>query len=182
MAELALQERLQPALLDRLTDDEPGTAMESRDQRVITIAKLRACILRDLSWLLNSGHLASTEDLSDYPWVERSVLNYGLRSFAGVTTSQLGLRETEEAIKQAIMRFEPRLIANTVKVKLIEESLRDDAHNTIALEIEAELWCQPLPLHMYMKTELDLEIGAARLTERSEAEARRPEKTKSRRR
>ena len=172
MAELTLQDRLQPALLDRLTDDEPEKRTESREQRVISLAKLRNSILRDLSWLLNSVHLAATEDLSECPFAEQSVLNYGLPSFAGGSIAQLGISHTEDAIRKAILRFEPRLLPNTVKVKLIEESLREDAHNTIALEIHAELWCQPLPLHMYMKTELDLEIGAARLTEQTEAEAK----------
>ena len=41
MAELTTQERLQPSLLDRLTDDEPGKHEESRDKRVITANRLR---------------------------------------------------------------------------------------------------------------------------------------------
>ena len=182
MAELALQDRLQPALLDRLTDDEPTKRMESREQRVISLAKLRQCILRDLSWLLNTVRLEATEDLSECPSVQRSVLNYGLPSFTGRSIALIGVGETEDAIKQAILRFEPRLLPRSIKVKLIENSLREDAHNTIALEIEAELWCQPLPLQMYMRTELDLEIGTARLVERSETEATRPEKPRPRRR
>src|SRR5262249_39227931 len=70
MADLILQERLQPALLDRLTDDEPEKLMESREQRVISLAKLRQCILRDLSWLLNAVRLDATQDLSDFPLAE----------------------------------------------------------------------------------------------------------------
>jgi type VI secretion system protein ImpF len=170
MAELSLQERLQPALLDRLADDEPEKRTESRDQRVMSIARLRNCILRDLSWLLNTVRLQSTEDLSEVPLVEKSVLNYGVPSFAGDSIDRLGIPETEAAIREAILRYEPRLIANSVKVKLAQDSMREDAHNTIALEIDAELWCQPLPLHMFMKTELDLEIGAARVIEQTEAE------------
>jgi type VI secretion system protein ImpF len=182
MAELILQDRLQPALLDRLTDDEPEKRLESREQRVISLTKLRQCILRDLSWLLNTVRLEATEDLSECSAVQRSVLNYGLPSFTGGSIALLGAADTEAAIKQAILRFEPRLLPNSVKVKVIESSLREDAHNTMALEIEAELWCQPLPLHMFMKTELDLEIGTARLTERSEADAKRPDRPRSRRR
>jgi type VI secretion system protein ImpF len=170
LAELTQQERLQPALLDRLTDDEPEKRTESREQRVISVAKLRNSILRDLSWLLNSVHLAATTDLSDYPAAARSVLNYGLPSFAGGSAATIGVAKAEDAIRDAILLFEPRLIANTVKVKVLEESLREDAHNTIALEIEAELWCQPLPLQIYMKTEVDLEIGVTRITEQSEGQ------------
>ena len=170
MADLSLQERLQPALLDRLTDDEPEKKLESREQRVISIAKLRSSVLRDLSWLLNSVHFSATNDLSGCPRVEESVLNYGIPSFAGGSTDALGSAQIEAALREAILRFEPRLLPNSVKVRIVEDSLGEDAHNTIALEIDAELWCQPLPLQMYMKTEFDLEIGAARVIEQSEAD------------
>ena len=42
MAELLPQERLQPSLLDRLTDDAPESKEESRDKRVLNLAQLRA--------------------------------------------------------------------------------------------------------------------------------------------
>ena len=29
----------------------------------------------------------------------------------------------------------------------------------INFDIEADLWAQPLPLHLYLRTELDLETG-----------------------
>jgi hypothetical protein len=41
MAELTPQERLQPSLLDRLTDLAPAEREESREQRVINAARLR---------------------------------------------------------------------------------------------------------------------------------------------
>ena len=63
MAELSLQERLQPSLLDRLTDNEPDSNDESRAQRVLSLNRLKRSVLRDLAWLLNSGNLANTEDL-----------------------------------------------------------------------------------------------------------------------
>ncbi len=170
MAELSLQERLQPVLLDRLTDDEPMKQVESREQRVVTLTKLRASVLRDLSWLLNTTHMAATTDLAHYPDAALSVLNYGLPSFAGTSIAQLGVSRTEDAIREAILRFEPRLVPNSIKVKVTEDAMREDAHNTIALEIEAELWFQPVPLRIFMKTELDLEIGMARVTELTESQ------------
>ena len=47
MAETAI-EKLQPCLLDRLTDDEPGKKEESRSQRVISHQKYKRGVLRDL--------------------------------------------------------------------------------------------------------------------------------------
>ena len=48
MAELTPSERLQPCLLDRLTDDHPEEVKESRDQRVVSMRRYREAVLRDL--------------------------------------------------------------------------------------------------------------------------------------
>jgi type VI secretion system protein ImpF len=49
MVEHALTERLQPSLLDRLTDDDPTNSKETRDSRVIDLRRLREIIQRDLA-------------------------------------------------------------------------------------------------------------------------------------
>lgn len=158
MAELTQKERLQPSLLDRLTDNEPTKRVESRDQRVLSIRKLRECVLRDLSWLLNSINLASTENLDNYPEVARSVLNYGMPDLSGHTASSVDVHVLERLLRQAIINYEPRLLRNSVRVKLkLAESQMN--HNAMTFIIEGELWAQPVPLQMYMKTEIDLEMG-----------------------
>ena len=48
MATLRAQDRLQPALLDRLTDDNPESRSESTEARVINRSRLRDMVLRDL--------------------------------------------------------------------------------------------------------------------------------------
>ncbi len=69
MAELTPKERLQPALLDRLTDDEPEKPQESRDKRVLSTNRLRECVLRDLAWLFNASRMPDNEsrNLKAYP-------------------------------------------------------------------------------------------------------------------
>ncbi len=49
MAELNPRDRLQPFLLDRLIDDQPGMQKESRDKNVLSPGQLRASIMRDIS-------------------------------------------------------------------------------------------------------------------------------------
>ena len=66
MAELTTQERLQPSLLDRLTDDEPGSRSEGRDKRVMSMRQLRAAVLRDLEWLLNCGCRPIDDEIHQY--------------------------------------------------------------------------------------------------------------------
>ena len=166
MAELTTKERLQPSLLDRLTDNAPDKKQESRDQRVLSMKKLREGVLRDMSWLLNAVNLSSIQNLDDYPEVARSVVNYGMPDLAGHTASGVDVHALERLLRQAILEFEPRLMRKTVKVrlKLAESQLN---HNAMTFDIEGELWAQPMPLHMYMKTEIDLEIGQVTVSDYS---------------
>ncbi len=166
MADLTLKERLQPSLLDRLTDREPDSNRESRDRRVLSTDKIRESVIRDLGWLLNTGNLGMTEDLELYPEVSASVLNYGAPDLAGVAASATNLVELEKAIREAIINFEPRILANSLKV--VVETRRNEAnHNALSFRIEGELWAQPMPLSLYLRTELDLETGSYNLTESS---------------
>ena len=90
MADLTPQERLQPSLLDRLTDTDPESKTESRERRVLSIQRLRAGVLRDLGWLLNTGHLETIEDLDEFPDVRNSVLNYGIPDLVSSINSLFG--------------------------------------------------------------------------------------------
>jgi len=158
MAELTPKERLQPSLLDRLTDDEPDRTQESRQRRVLNASQLRESVRRDLSWLLNTTHLAAKHDLSAYPEVERSTLNYGVPDLSGKTSSTIDVPALEKAIRSAIWEFEPRLLRRSVRIKVIVDE-QQMSHNAMSFLIEAELWAQPLPLRLFLRTDLDLETG-----------------------
>ena len=111
MPELTPQERLQPALLDRLTDDEPERQQEPRERRVMTKSRLRQAVLRDLAWLFNATRLEGTVDLSGLTEVRRSVINFGLPALAGRAASSMDVAALERAIRQAILDYEPRILA-----------------------------------------------------------------------
>lgn len=164
MPELTHKERLQPSLLDRLTDDEPDVKVESRDKRVLSQEKLRASVLRDLAWLFNTTQLSALQDLRAYPHVARSVLNYGLPDLSGRTASSIDVPNLEQLLRQAILSFEPRLVARSVRVRLNVDP-DSMSHNSMSFLIEAELWAQPLPLQLYLRTEIDLEDGDVRVAE-----------------
>ena len=74
MAELTPSERLQPSLLDRLTDEEPAQSQEARNRRVLSIQRLRECVLRDVAWLLNTTNLAQKDLAETHPLVAQSVV------------------------------------------------------------------------------------------------------------
>lgn len=156
MAELTQKERLQPALLDRLTDDESEKKQESRDKRVLTMQKLRESVLRDLSWLLNTTNLEAVENLDAAPEVVHSVLNYGLQDIAGTVASSTDVGELQRKLRQVILDFEPRILRDTVNVRVL---VSDEQMNTNAMtfEIEGDLWGQPLPQRLFLRTVVDLD-------------------------
>lgn len=165
MPELTPQERLQPALLDRLTDEEPDQRQEPRERRVMTKARLRQAVLRDLAWLFNSTRLESTLDLEGLPDVRRSVINFGLPALAGKSASTTDVTALERAIRQAILDYEPRILPNTLQVTALLEPRSLDHHNVIGVEIRSELWAQPVPLELLVRTEIDLETGKVQIAD-----------------
>lgn len=164
MADIADRERLQPSLLDRLIDDHPTERRESRDQRFITQQRLRDLVLRDLSWLLNSCSLETVMDLDDYPEVKTSTLNYGIIDLTGKTAAGIIGDDLEGLVRQAIFNFEPRILPQSLDLRLASDALRMDEH-TLAFEIEGALWGQPVPSQVYLRTEIDLEIGEVRVSD-----------------
>jgi type VI secretion system protein ImpF len=158
MAELAAIERLQPSLLDRLTDQMPGNTIESGEQRVLSYRQLRQSVLRDLGWLLNTTAFEALQDLSNFAHVASSVINYGIPCLSGMDVSGDEVIKLESKIRQAIVDFEPRILAESLKIEVLvnEEVMSQKA---ICFKIEGDLWAQPLPIHLYIRSDLDLETG-----------------------
>jgi len=163
MADLIPRERLQPALLDRLTDDAPDQSAESRDDRVISLKRLRQSVVRDLEWLFNTSAAFTPDEAEKLGAVAGSVINYGIPSFAGVQSSGLNLPRVERLLRDAIWNFEPRLIRESVRVKAVASDSM--SRRAVAFEINARLWAHPLPLEMFLRTEVDLESGNVAVTE-----------------
>ena len=163
MADALPKDRLLPALLDRLTDDNPGQP-EARRDRAYSMREFRKMILRDLTALLNANSPPASEGLEEYPLVARSVVNYGMPELAGITASTVAPAELERIVREAIRAFEPRVIPATLSVRAVEAA-DESTGNVIRLEIRGEVYAEPIPEALYVKTEIDLESGQCRLRE-----------------
>lgn len=166
MAELTPSERLQPCLLDRLTDDEPQRRQESRDQRIMSLPRYKQAVLRDLSWLLNCSCHTRDEPVYEFPEAAASVLNCGVRDVTGLTSGDVEAGELEWQITEALRTFEPRIDPRTLAVKVEADEAAGDTR-AIRFEIKGELWAQPVPESLLIKTEVDLETGECRLRQGS---------------
>ena len=182
-------ERVTPTLLDRLTDEEPGVAVESRNQWVITPTRYLETVLRDLRWLLGTRtHLPDTplrekpprharrgkpdddgvdeKVLADFPEVVRSVVAYGFPDVTGVLTADLDIPKLMKVVEEAIRAFEPRVNPLTLQVRAISELPERDGGAVFAavgFGIQADVLMDPTPEHLYIKTTIDLETGECHL-------------------
>jgi type VI secretion system protein ImpF len=158
MAEIAPMERLQPCLLDRLTDDEPEVTRESRDQRVVSLRKYKSAVLRDIEMLFNSHRRPTDDNIYEFSEAARSVLNYGVPGMFGTTISDISKGELETQVKQAIQHFEPRISHRSLSVRTVPVA-EEISTRALVFEIEGQLWARPAPEHLLIKTEVDLETG-----------------------
>ncbi len=158
MGQWSLKERLQPSLLDRLTDLHPDKKSESSSRQVLSQKQFKEAVIRDLGWLLNAVSMDSVVDLSAYPEVKHSVLNYGLPDISGHTAASIDTSSLEKSLLRGITEFEPRFIQNSLKVR-VHTDADEMSHNSLVFEIEGVVFGQPMPFRVVLRSELDLECG-----------------------
>jgi type VI secretion system protein ImpF len=171
--QLNSRDRLQPSLLDRLIDHAPGERQEGNDSRALSRQQLRMAVLRDLSWLFNAIRAepdAKSERRDEIalwntaPDAARSVVNYGMPAFAGVTLSSMDARIIERSVSEAIRHFEPRIDPQSLVVS-VNFNHADFHHNTMEIVIRGHMWSQPVPLELLLAADMDVETGHTRVRE-----------------
>ncbi|MDP2086421.1 MAG: type VI secretion system baseplate subunit TssE [Gemmobacter sp.] len=161
MSDRTIVDRLQPSLLDRLVDQAPDRTVDGPDDRLIDLRRLREIIRRDLGWLLNSTNNEREIDPEVYPHAARSVLNFGVEEVAGdYNTLDRALR-IRASIRKAVERFEPRLSQGTLDVVLRQDEKLSQA--VVVFDIHADMWAQPVPMELYLRSRIDLTTGQVAL-------------------
>lgn len=105
----------------------------------LSIQELRESVAHDLEDLLNS-RMAKLEQIDDFPLVKKSILQFGIIDFVGLSTANPADRDKIcQSIEQSIAAHEPRL--TQIKVEMLL-----DGHNmgSLCLSIQAYLNIHPL--------------------------------------
>ncbi len=121
-------------LFDRLIPEQ------DRYLQGLSIQQLREAVAHDLEDLLNSRVAKFDQEMTAYPLARKSVLQFGIIDFVGLSTANPLDRETIcHSIEQSIEAHEPRL--KQVKVEMLL-----DGHNmgSLCLSIQAYLNIYPL--------------------------------------
>lgn len=106
---MAQENRQTTSVWDRFMSAAEPSAPH-RSAQTVTIESLKASVARDLEALLNTRVAIPEDRLDRYPKCRASVLNYGVRDFAGMCLTSSEDRKTIcDDLKLAIQRYEPRL-------------------------------------------------------------------------
>lgn len=149
-----LETQVTPSLLDRLTDFEPKMSSEAPKSRTRSLAELKQNVRRDLEWLLNSRSypVEIDEELAE---ITKSVVTFGLPDFTGISArNQTDLKRISIELKEAIERFEPRLLDLKVVLEPINSTDRE-----LRFRVEAFLNVEPTPEPVVFDTVLELGSG-----------------------
>lgn len=138
---------------------------------ILTPENLRESVRRDIEALFNTVRLdafpqlsekergsldVSSINLSDFPNVQSSVINYGMPSFAGSSISNLDFDQKAMEIKEVLLAFEPRLQPSSVHVELGRAKGAG-----LIVTISGVLLMAPFPEQLRLRTSIDLNNGSA---------------------
>jgi type VI secretion system protein ImpF len=160
MSSRRLDPTAQQSLLDRLVDHDPQAAADRVPGWAESVAALKASVLRDLGWLLNTRQTPERAPSHAYPELQTSLYHYGLPD-----TTALGADAEEsrkllvERIEECIRTFEPRL----ANVRVVPREDAGDGRHRIPFVIEALLRMEPNPERVEFDTVLEVTSGEFRV-------------------
>ena len=123
---------------------------------------LRATVIRELNWILNTTNLESATDLEPYPEVRTSVLNYGVRDLAGKTLTRGVVQARAKQIREAIRAFEPRMDSSRLEVDSLATPERA---NAVTYVIRGDVTSAVQAMPVEFKTDVELDTADVTLRE-----------------
>ena len=141
---------LNPSLLDRLLDDNPGVEKEAPITPQQSLRNLHQSVRRDLEALLNTRRRCDS-----YPMqlkeLDKSLVNYGIPDFTGANLSTPESRsEFVRVIESVIRRYEPRF--KSVRAMLLDNV--EPLDRTLRFRIDAVVYAEPAPENLVFDSAL----------------------------
>ncbi|BAN22092.1 putative uncharacterized protein [Caballeronia insecticola] len=153
-----------PTLLDRLRDDVPRRQGESPEEYAVSRKQMRDIIQRDLIYLLNTTNIEDQIDRKRYPEAAKSTINFGVPPLAGEFLAARQWTDVEQTIRAVIERFEPRLMKDSLVIRVLESGAAIAHHNVLSFEVRGEIHMDPYPLEFMVQSSLDLETSQINVT------------------
>jgi type VI secretion system protein ImpF len=127
----------------------------------ITELQLRREVARDLDSLMNTVALESAEDIREFGFVRKSILNFGLPDIGHRMLDEGSTDDVRNEIQNVLMNYEPRIDRNSIRIS------RDTSVQSHELKIRfivrAELFCEPVNVPVEFVADLDVDVGSIQI-------------------
>jgi type VI secretion system protein ImpF len=127
----------------------------------ITERSLRREVAHDLEALMNTVALESSDDLSDFDCVRKSVLNFGMPDFAHRTIDETSVDDVKDEIETALKRFEPRLTPDSIHAA--RDVAVDKTELKVRFVVQADLRCEPVNIPVEFVADVDVDGNAIQI-------------------
>ena len=125
-------------------------------------AALRRDLAEDLTRLLNTVNLDSAQELTDFSYASRSILNYGLTDITAYSLEENAVNDISAELRQSLKDYEPRLIPQSIEVR--RDTTVDSAAHQIRFAVSAEMHATPVDIPVEFVAELELDSGKMRIS------------------
>jgi type VI secretion system protein ImpF len=132
------------------------TAISERD--------LRDEVELDLGALMNTVALESTEDLSKFEQVQKSILNYGFPDIAHRSIDEISVDDLAEELRTVLMRYEPRLHRESIRA--VRDMTTRAEELKLRFLVHADLRCDPMNIPIEFVADVDLDSGGIQINRR----------------
>lgn len=140
------------------TDGERDLTVVSQKRREgASEESLRRNLARDIASLMNTIRLDVVVDLDDYPRISQSIINHGFRDMDSLWRQNRTPTALAMAIRDALIRSEPRLRPESIEVRL--EDKEPTVDQRLSFEIIAEMICNPNDIPLQFVAEIDPAAG-----------------------
>lgn len=122
---------------------------------------MRTEITDDLSNLLGTVQLGAAIDLTDFPYVRKSVLNYGMPDLMRLTLSDLSSSQVQRDLRETIELYEPRLDPKRLVIQAREDAA--DGRQHVSFDIRSEMRAEPVDVSVSFSARIDPGAGKVAL-------------------
>jgi len=125
---------------------------------------LKTDLAEDLTSLFNTVNLEAAENLQDLEQVRHSILNFGLGDLTTITADSAKAMGLGDRLRDAVQKFEPRLVDDSIQVIQEESAEAMSAAGNIRLHLKADMHAAPADLAVEFMTDIEAGSGKSRVS------------------
>jgi type VI secretion system protein ImpF len=144
-------------------DGDREISQRSKERREGTTEEtLRRHLSLDMASLMNTISLDACVDLTDYPYIQKSIINYGFSDLSALSDKAFATGEMARFIRDTLIRHEPRLIPSSIEINVNRDA--ESVTQRLTFDISADMVASPVDVPLDFVAEVDLGAGKIQMT------------------